>query len=55
MNRNWSPKNTNRAGQRGHGKEHQQLGRETFIDHIIARASESSRPTSMTRRDPSSQ
>ena len=55
MNRNWSPKNTNCVRQRGRGRERQQLGRETFIDHIIARAREYSGPRSMTRRDPSSQ
>ena len=42
MNRNWSTKNTNRAGQRGRGRERQQLGRETFIDQIIVREGESS-------------
>lgn len=55
MNRNWSPKNTDRAGQRGRGRERQQLGRETFIDHIIAREGESSGPRSMICREPSSQ
>ena len=55
MNCNWSAKNTNRAGQRGHGREHQQLGRETFIDQIIARAGESSGPISSSRQEASSQ
>jgi hypothetical protein len=55
MNRNWSPKNTNRAGQRSRGRERQQLGRETFIDQITVREGESLGPISMTRRDPSSQ
>ena len=55
MNRNRSPKNTNHAGQRGHGREHQQLGREIFIDQIIVRVGESSGPRSTTHREPSSQ
>ena len=50
MNRNWSPKNSNRVGQRGRGRERQQLGRETLIDQIIARAGESSGPISTTCR-----
>ena len=55
MNQNWSPKNTNRAGQWGRGRERQQLGRETFIDQIIERVGESLGPRSMIRMAPSSQ
>lgn len=55
MNCNWSAKNTNRAGQRGHGRERQQLGRETFIDQIIVRAGESSGPRSTSHKEASSQ
>ena len=55
MNQNWSPKYTNHAGQRGRGRERQQLGRETFIDQIIVRAGESSGPISTTCREPSSE
>ena len=48
MNHTGTTKNTNRAGQQGCGKERRQLGRETFIDKIIARIGKSlgSRPTS---------
>ena len=55
MSHNWTPKNTNGAGQRGHGREGQQLGRETFNDQIIARAGESSGPRSTTHWEASSQ
>ena len=55
MNRNWSAKNSNRAGQWGRGRERQQLGRETFIDHIIVRVGESLGPRSTTHRKPSYQ
>ena len=48
MNHTGTTKNTNHAGQQGHGRKHWQLGRETFIDQIIARAGKTSgsRPTS---------
>ena len=48
MNQTGNTKNTNCVGQWGCGREHQQLGRETYIDQIIAREGESlgSRATS---------
>ena len=48
MNCTRTTKDTNCVGQRGHGRERHQLGRETYIYQIISRAGESSgsRPTS---------
>ena len=55
MNCNWSAKNTNRVGQRGHGRERQQLGRETFIDQIIVGEGESLGPRSTSGKEARSQ
>lgn len=55
MNRTGTAKNTNRVGQQGHGKECRQLGRETLIDKIIARAGESSGSRPMTHQETNTQ
>ena len=55
MNHTGTAKNTNRAGQQGCGKERRQLGRETFIDKIIARVGKSLGSTPTSYRETSSQ